>query len=272
VQLIIFLASNLMKQLTLGLTSMACALVGLSHAQAQEQGRVISSTPVIQQVAVPRQVCTQEQIVSQGQQKSGGGAVLGAVIGGVMGNAMGRGSGRVAATGAGILAGAVLGDKVEEGQAVASTQNVQRCSTQTFYENRTLAYNVVYEFNGKQYQVQMPQDPGPFVGLQVTPVAPATPAPPVVQPAAPAPVIVRPVTQAPEYVEPVVISSYSYVQPVVIAPPPPVWVRPAPVYVAPAVVYRHPHRYPHGYPYYGHPHRRPGAVVNIRYHGHGHWR
>ena len=33
------------------------SLVG--SALAQEVGRVISSTPIIQQVAVPRQVCTQ---------------------------------------------------------------------------------------------------------------------------------------------------------------------------------------------------------------------
>lgn len=46
-------------------------------------------------------------------------------------------------------------------------QNVQQCSTQTFYENRTVAYNVTYEYAGKQYSVQMPQDPGPYVRLQM---------------------------------------------------------------------------------------------------------
>jgi uncharacterized protein YcfJ len=259
-----------MKKLTLVFGGMACALGGVSVAQAQEQGRVISSTPVIQQVAVPRQVCTQEQVTSQSQQKSGGGALFGALVGGVLGNMAGKGSGRVAATGVGMVAGAVIGDRAEGGQAVASTSHVQRCSTQNFYENRTTAYNVVYEFNGKQYQVQMPQDPGPYVSLQITPVsAPVSPSSTPAEPIAPvAPVIVRPVTQAPVFIEPPVISSYSYVQPVVVAPPAPVWVRPAPVYVAPVVVprvvYRHPH--PHGHPY----HQRGGAVVNIGYHGH--WR
>jgi hypothetical protein len=47
---------------------------------------------------------------------------------------------------------------------------VQTCSTQSFYENRTVAYNVTYEFAGKQYNVQMPQDPGPTLRLQITPV------------------------------------------------------------------------------------------------------
>jgi hypothetical protein len=36
-----------------------------------------------------------------------------------------------------------------------------------------MAYNVVYEFAGKQYTVQMPQDPGPTVRLQITPMSPA---------------------------------------------------------------------------------------------------
>ena len=57
----------------------------LGHVQAQEVGKVISSTPVIQQVAVPRQVCTTDQVVVQGQ-KSGAGAAMGAIAGGAVGN------------------------------------------------------------------------------------------------------------------------------------------------------------------------------------------
>ena len=42
------------------------------------------------------------------------------------------------------------------------------------YENRTVGYNVVYEFAGRQYSVQMPNDPGPMIRLQVTPVGATT--------------------------------------------------------------------------------------------------
>lgn len=140
------------------------------HAQADEIGKVISSTPIIQQVAVPRQVCSNEQVVSQGQ-KSGAGAAMGAIAGGAVGNSMGQGSGRAAATMLGIFGGAILGDKIE-GPGTPEVRNVQNCSQQMFYENRTMAYNVVYEFAGKQYTVQMPTDPGPTVRLQVTPVVP----------------------------------------------------------------------------------------------------
>ena len=249
-----------------------------SAAFAQEQGRVISTTPVIQQVAVPRQVCANEQVMTTSQSnKSGGGALLGGVAGGAVGNAVGKGSGRAAATVIGIFGGAILGNHLEGGKPETHTQNVQRCNTQTFYENRTTAYNVVYEFNGKQYQVQMPQDPGPFVQLSVTPVSAPAPAP-VIQPA---PVIVRPVTQAPViqpvYTQPVIVeSSAVYVQ-----PPQVVYVRPPVVHAAPVYhhyprPHAHSHLHPHlqpqhlaypqvryGNPQHDHGHRTHGAVVNI---------
>ena len=42
------------------------------------------------------------------------------------------------------------------------------------------AFNVVYQYAGKQYTVQMPYDPGSYVTLQITPTYSAsTPAPPL---------------------------------------------------------------------------------------------
>ena len=124
-------------------------LIVAAAAQAQETGRVISSTPIVQQVAVPRQVC--------GQQPA-------------------------------------------------------QCSTQTFQENRTVGYNVVYEFGGRQYTAQMANDPGLSVQLQVSPVG-ATTAPPDEQP--------RQQAQSQDYAPPQgvgipILSSspqYQYVQP-----------------------------------------------------------
>jgi len=46
-------------------------------------------------------------------QTSGAGAVIGAVVGGVLGNQVGKGSGRAAATGVGIVGGAVAGNAIE---------------------------------------------------------------------------------------------------------------------------------------------------------------
>lgn len=140
---------------------------------AQDMGRVISSTPIIQQVGVPRKVCTTEQVAVQ-QPKSGAGALIGAIAGGAMGNAVGSGGGKAAATILGIVGGAVVGDRVE-GAPETQVQNVQRCAMRTVFENRTVAYNVAYEYAGKHYSVQMPYDPGPAILLQISPVVSGPP-------------------------------------------------------------------------------------------------
>lgn len=70
-----------------------------------------------------------------------------------------------------------------------------QCSTQTIYEDRVVGFNVVYERGGKRYTVQLPQDPGPTLRLQVSgnevamapaPAPRAAPAPLAVAPAEPA--------------------------------------------------------------------------------------
>jgi len=177
-------------------TAAICGMTVLTAGWAQDIGRVLTSTPVVQQVAVPRQVCSNEQISYQGP-KSGGGALLGAIAGGAVGNAAGgRGAGQAAATAIGIMGGAILGDRLE-GPGPERVENVQRCAVQNFYESRTVGYNVVYEFGGRQYSVQMPNDPGPTIAVQVSPVgsAPVYQAPVAqfqAQPAAPSYVTVEP--------------------------------------------------------------------------------
>lgn len=146
----------------------AFALVSIGTlTSAQEIGRVISSVQVIQQVSVPRQVCTQEQVAVQ-QNKSGAGAAMGAIVGGVLGNQIGGGSGKAAATALGIFGGAIVGNNLE-GAPAPQTQIVQNCMIQIVFENRVTGYNVTYEFNGKQYNVQLPRDPGLSIKLNVTP-------------------------------------------------------------------------------------------------------
>ncbi len=171
-------------------------------AAAEEVGRVISSMPVIQQVAVARQVCNNQPVPVQ-QPNSGGGAVVGMIAGGLLGNTIGHGTGRAAATLIGALGGAAVGNNIEG--SANYVQNVPQCTTQTTYENRTVAYNVVYEYAGKEFSVQMPYDPGSTVRLQVTPVAANEP-PPVYTPtpsAAPGTavgvIVGQPMTSAPAY-------------------------------------------------------------------------
>lgn len=186
---------------------------------AQELGTVISATPVMQQVTVPRLVC-QDQQVAVAPQRSGAGAVVGAIAGGLIGSAFGGGSGQAAATAFGALGGAVLGNEAE-GRQPTQIQTVQNCTTQTFYQNQAAYYDVVYEYAGRRYQVQMANDPGPTVPLQVTPVGSMPP------------------PQAPVRAPARIISSTTYVQPasdtVTVLPPATVY-QTAPVYSPPSYV------------------------------------
>jgi uncharacterized protein YcfJ len=145
------------------MTTLLLAATGLT--QAQEVGQVISRTAVYQQVAVPRQTCTQTPVAVQNP-TSGAGALMGAIAGAAIGHQIGGGSGRAVATMAGVMGGAILGDRIEN--PGSQMQDQTTCTTQTAYENRLIGYNVVYEYAGKQYNVQLPQDPGPTIQLQVT--------------------------------------------------------------------------------------------------------
>ena len=250
-------AKSFAKSFALPVLFTVGALGGVS-AHAQEiLARVITSTAVIQQVAVPRQVCNTAALVSEAP-KSGAGAAIGAIAGGAMGNAIGNGNGRALATMIGLVGGAVVGNNVEGLRS--QMQNVQQCSTQTSYENRTLHYDVVYEYADKRYNIQMPNDPGQYVRLQVTPVG-------TLPPPAPAP--------AQTYQQ--------YQQPnVVYSQPTTVYVQPAPT-----VVYSQPY---YAQPHFAQPYYAPiGISLGFGYrsgygygggygvgHGHGgghrHWR
>ena len=253
-----------MKKALLLSTVAASSLLAFNASAQDILAKVLSSTPVVQQIAVPRQVCSNQQVIAPAP-KSGGGAVLGAIAGGAVGNAIGNGTGRALATMIGLAGGAIVGDRIEGGGN--QVQNVQQCSTQTFYENRASHYNVVYEYLGTQYNVQMAQDPGPFVKLQVTPVGAIPPAPqlgfqpPPLPPAQPQTLL----QQAPvQYTAPAAVQPGYVVQ--------------QPVYVAPVVVQAAPVQYVqpyYGRPYYAHPFYAPSLSIGFSRgygYGHGHWR
>lgn len=253
-----------MKKLLCLSVAASAALLPLGASAADILARVISSTPVVQQVAVPRQVCNNQQVVVE-QPKSGGGALLGAVAGGAVGNAIGNGGGRALATMIGLVGGAVVGDRVESGNS--QVQNVQRCGTQTFYENRPSYFNVVYEYQGTQYNTQMASDPGQYVRLQVTPVGAISSAP---QPGFQnAPQNGQPQT----YIQPAPQATYVQPQPQVIYQAAPVYYAPQPYYVP--QTYYAPQPYYYNRPYYSPYYAPVGVSLNFGYsrgYGHRHWR
>jgi uncharacterized protein YcfJ len=176
--------------------SSAAALVPLS-AHATEVARVISATPVTAAVAVSNRVCTEEQ------------QLIGAIAGGVLGNNIGGGFGRAAATGIGAVAGATIGNGIEVNAANAyppTAVPVQRCQTVNGYENRTVGYDVVYEYAGRRYTTRMARDPGPSLEIDIRPAG----------------ALANAATAAPQYLD---------------APPPRAIYAPMPVPAAPPVIY-----------------------------------
>lgn len=97
-----------------------------------------------------------------------------------MGEAAGHGRERGASMVLGAIGGAVIGSQIEE-RAPDTVQTVRQCSTQTVYQDKLVGFNVVYEYAGKQYSVQSPQDPGPYLQVQIVPILPPTPSPAIVQ-------------------------------------------------------------------------------------------
>jgi hypothetical protein len=182
---------------------------------------------------------------------------------GLAGNSIGSGGGRAAATALGVFGGAVVGDRIEGGGA-QQVQNVQQCGTQTYYENRTTSYNVVYEYQGQQYNAQMANDPGLYVRLQVSPVGGVNSQP--AQSGQP---------QAFQQQDQVPVEQGYVVQS---SAPQPIYGQPVytqPVYVQPPVVYQSAPVY-YGRPYYGPSFAPIGLSLNFGYsrgYGHrGHWR
>ena len=117
-----------------------------------------------------------------------------------------------------MVGGAIVGNNLESQQLDA--QNVTTCSSQNTLQNITV-YQVVYEYAGKQYSVEMPTDPGPFIMVQLNPVVPGTQ-------------VQTPPTNSALVGSPTIASTL---------------VAPAPTYIAAPYPYSYPYAYPLGYGY-----------------------
>lgn len=108
-----------------------------------------------------------------------------------------------------------MGNQIE-GAGQPRYQNVQRCNTETYYENRTVGYNVVYEYAGRQYSTQTSYDPGNWIPVSVQP-SPGygntySTNNAYTYPAQPGVVQTYPVQPPPAYVSPPVTIEYNYYQ------------------------------------------------------------
>ncbi len=150
---------------------------GYNYYQEQQEeasrARVISVAAVttMEKVAVPRQECWQEKIVTAEKKETGkeswkvGSTALGALIGGAIGNQIGSGRGKDAATVAGAVVGGKVGhDVYKEDHKPKTVEKVtyeQRCKTVNDYrtEEKPAGYDVTYEYQGKTYTTHMDDAP-----------------------------------------------------------------------------------------------------------------
>jgi uncharacterized protein YcfJ len=142
-----------------------------------DTARVLSVTPQVERVNVPREECRteyQQQSYRDDRGHSIAGAVIGGIAGGLLGNTVGHGSGRVAATAVGAGVGAIAGDRIANSRnnvVTTRTVPVQSCYQVDNWQTVNSGYLVAYEYNGRTYNTVTSEHPGRYIDVNVA-VAP----------------------------------------------------------------------------------------------------
>jgi uncharacterized protein YcfJ len=149
------------------------AVPAMAADQYTETARVLSSTPQMERVNVPRQECRteyQQQSYSNGGNNSMAGAIIGGIAGGLLGNTVGRGNGRIAAAAVGAGVGAIAGNSIannQRGYGGARSVPVQTCYQVDNWQSVTTGYLVNYEYNGRSYSTVTNEQPGRYIDVNV---------------------------------------------------------------------------------------------------------
>lgn len=148
--------------------------------------KVVRVEPIVRvvRVSTPNRVCWNETVrhVHHGRARepSATPMVVGGIIGGVLGNRIVDGRGRGAATVAGALLGASVGNDYARTQHRAAPSRTyytteRRCEVEEVVreEERIDGYRVTYKYKGRRFVTRSPVDPGDRirVRVQVEPVA-----------------------------------------------------------------------------------------------------
>ena len=145
------------------------------------EAQVIESTPIYRMVetSVPTSQCWEEEVVrssSRHHYRSHTPGLLGAVIGGAIGNSLGHHN---TSRNLGTIVGAMLGSSIARDITEANHESrskgpvrletVEHCKTVYDYEQeeKLVGYDVLYRYNGEQYKVRMPSEPGSSVRIRV---------------------------------------------------------------------------------------------------------
>lgn len=141
------------------------------------EAQVLQSTPIyrVVETSVPARQCWEEEVVrssSRHHYRSRTPGLLGAVIGGAIGNSLGHHStSRTVGTVVGAMLGGSIARDITEAnrEPVVRLETVERCETVYHYEQeeKLVGYDVRYRYNGEDYTVRMPTDPGATVRVRV---------------------------------------------------------------------------------------------------------
>ena len=128
--------------------------------------RVIDSQPVYAQGGTHEE-CWNDDAKRDEHHGINAGTVLGAIAGGVIGHQVGNGRGNDVATAAGAIGGGIAGNRIERNREDRSS-NDQRCRTVSDSEggaNAVVAYDVRYEYRGREFTTRMNHQPGRWLDV-----------------------------------------------------------------------------------------------------------
>jgi uncharacterized protein YcfJ len=155
---------------------LALAFISTSiDASAQEviqRAKIISVTPVTEEVLVIKSNCNDDSINASNQQSVfNSNTVIGAIIGGLLGRTVGSGTGKTVATIGGAVAGGVIANAMQQVPADKKYQNIPNpCRNIKTYEPVPGGFEIVYELNGKQYSSMSNTYPtGEFIEVKMAP-------------------------------------------------------------------------------------------------------
>ena len=139
-----------------------------------DYAKVLHVQPVTEIVQVPeeRQVCREEPVQHHvAGHRSPGPTILGSIIGGVIGSQFGGGSGKTVATIAGATIGGAVARDAQDRHHPSQhyTTLEQRCYVETNWlnEERVVAWDVDWAYNGKTYRTRMNEHPGDRIRVRV---------------------------------------------------------------------------------------------------------